>query len=93
MANFKIKYFFIRTYNRFMKFQKWDGKIDSNVKCRFSEIQKYLFNLDKNSKDIFINSIKNYLKVLEEDKNVKNILLVTFPHLNIRKRIKLMSQI
>ncbi len=80
LANFKIKYFFIRSYNRFHEIAEVGWKNRGSVKCRFSEIQKYLFNLDKNSKDIFINSIKNYLKVLEEDKNVKNILIVTFPH-------------
>ena len=44
ITNFKIKYFLIRSLYRC-------GWKNRRVKCRFKEIQKYLFNLDKNSKE------------------------------------------
>ena len=51
------------------------------MKCRFDEIQKYLFNLDQKSKNLFLNSLNEYIKTLEEDSEIQKILLVSFPHL------------
>ncbi len=80
LANFKIKYFLLRTTKRFKEISEVGWSQRGNVKCRFKEIQKYLFNLDRKSKNLFINSLNEYLKNLEEDIEIQKILLVSFPH-------------
>ena len=80
LANFKIKYFLLRTTKRFKEISEVGWSQRGNVKCRFKEIQKYLFNLDQKSKNLFLNSLNEYLKILEEDIEIKKILLVSFPH-------------
>ena len=80
LANFKIKYFIIRNIKRFKEISMVGWKERGSVKCRFKEIQKYLFKLNKKSKDLFKESINDYLKTLENDKDIKKIILVSFPH-------------
>jgi len=80
LSNFQLKYFLIRNYNRLGEILDVGWKNRGTVKCRFKEIQKYLFNLDKKSKSLFSESIINYLNILEKDQNIRDVLLVSFPH-------------
>ena len=80
LANFKIKYLILRTYKRFKEISEVGWSQRGNVKCRFDEIQKYLFNLDQKSKNLFLNSLNEYIRTLEEDTEIRKILLVSFPH-------------
>ena len=47
LANFKIKYLFKRTANRIEELSEIGWKKRNTIKCRFEQIQKYLFQIDK----------------------------------------------
>ena len=87
LSNFKIQYFIKRTVNRFNEIIDIGWYKRNNVKCRFQQIQKYLFQTEKSSEIIFKNSIEEYLHMLEDEVKIKKVFLVSFPHLNHLKKI------
>ncbi len=75
LTNFKFKQFTMKAKNKFYKF------FDKNIKyCAYKDIQSYLINSNNKNEKYFANSVKDYLRMLNDDKTIKKIVLVTFPH-------------
>ena len=64
----------MKAKNKFYKF------FDKNIKyCAYKDIQSYLINSNNKNEKYFANSVKDYLRMLNDDKTIKKIVLVTFP--------------
>jgi len=58
-----------------------DGfKNRNNYKCRFGQIQKYLYHSENSDIQYFKKRTQEYLDFLERKKYLKKIFIVTFPH-------------
>jgi len=84
-VNFYVtNYYFYKTVKLFqskMYFLMKDGfKNRNHHKCRFGQIQKYLFNIEEEDVKYFKKRTQEYLDFLQEKNYLKNIFIVTFPH-------------
>ena len=80
LTNFFIKYRFLVAIKK-LKFLKESGYKNRNVyRCRFDQIQKYLFKSNNNEIAYFEDRVKDYINLLMGKEYVEKIILVTFPH-------------
>lgn len=59
-------------------------------KCYGEKIYSYLYNLNDTNKNYFENITKEYFKILNNDKEIKKIYIVSHPHkihINLKKKI------
>ena len=83
----KIRYFFKRNLE-ILKQIKIKGYARRNEsKCGFYEIMKELINPNPVAEKNFKNSLNEYLDFLTNEKEIKQIYLVSFPHINHHKNI------
>jgi len=82
LTNFLIKYSYKRLEKKFYNIYKYGWKNKDVNKCHFSEITKYLKNIDSNDLKYFENRVDNYIKFLLKKKYIEQIFIVTFPHYN-----------
>jgi hypothetical protein len=79
LINFKFEYGFkkagIRFYIKYLSSNK-----EKITKCYWENIEKYLTNPKNSDVQYFKNSIKEYIKNVENKKNIKKLIFVTFPH-------------
>ena len=82
LINFKFKYSLtrssIRLYRKYISQSKSDK--EKITKCYVPEIQKYLINPNETDIKYFTDSIREYLKKIDQKKHVKKLFLVTAPH-------------
>ena len=52
-------------------------------KCYWGEIEKYLIKPSESDIKYFTNSLKDYVKKINQKKHIKKLIFVTFPHKNI----------
>ena len=65
----------------YLKLKHNNKKKDVKIKCNYNEIVKYLINgPDINQETYMINVINDYIKNIFEDKNLKNLFIITHPH-------------
>ena len=82
--NFYIKEKFFLATNKFQKIFKNNKNIYG---CDSSDILSYLINPTVNSIEYFRNSTKDLVDLLNNDRQIEQILIVTFPHRNHLKHI------
>lgn len=83
----KIRYFFKRNFFQLKQIMQY-GISDRNIKkCSFENIQKELFDYNSESIENFNLILKEYFEFLKKEKSIKNILIVSFPHINNQKKI------
>ena len=82
--NFYIKERFFLATNKFQKIFKNNKNIYG---CDTSDILSYLINPAVNSIEYFRNSTKDLVDLLNNDRQIEQILIVTFPHRNHLKHI------
>jgi len=80
LTNFKLKYGFkkiaTRSYTKFIfLFTK-----EKMTKCYWDDIEQYLINPKNSDVEYFKNSIREYIKNVDNKKNIKKLIFVTFPH-------------
>ena len=87
LQNYKLTNFFIEYgYKRFLnkinniKIYGWENR--EIYKCHFSEVIKYLRNINESDLKYFENRINDYLNYLLDKEYIENIIIVTFPHYN-----------
>ena len=80
LTNFQIKYFLKRNFNRYkeIKIHGWQNR--NYTKCRFREIKNYLINNEMVPNNYFKESLRTFLDYLNTDKNLKKVLITSFPH-------------
>ena len=82
LINFKFKYGLtkssIRLYRKYISQSKSDK--EKITKCYVPEIQKYLINPNETDIKYFADSIREYLKKIDQKRHVKKLFLVTAPH-------------
>ena len=76
----KLKQFYFRSKTVMDSIIVNGWKERNKYKCSFYEIQKELLTYSEESKIIFDKSLREYLKLLEKEKNLEKILIVSFPH-------------
>ena len=82
LINFKFKYGLTKSSIRFYRKYISQSKSDKEkiTKCYVPEIQKYLINPNEADIKYFTDSIREYLKKIDQKKHVKKLFLVTAPH-------------
>ena len=82
LINFKFKYGLQKNGIRFYRKYISSSKIHKEKikKCYWEEISKYLIKPTKKDIEYFANSIREYLKKIDQKKHIKKLILVTFPH-------------
>ena len=84
LLNFKIKYKFLKTKNKnlekFKKFIENDFKKIKNKKCHWVDIENYLYSSSEKDINYFKKNMIEYINYIEENPNIKNLIIVTFPH-------------
>ncbi len=82
LINFKFKYNIrkssIRFYRKYISSSKLNK--DKLTKCYGGEITNYLINPNDADIKYFADSIREYLKKIEQKKHIKKVFLVTAPH-------------
>ena len=86
LLNFKIKYNYIRLKNKnslkLKNFFNQKLKEKKIKKCYWSDIEKYLFSANNDEISYFKQTIEKYINYVEKNKNIKKLIIVTFPHKN-----------
>jgi len=82
LINFKFKYNLTKSAIRFYRKNISNSKMDKDrlIKCRWNVMEKYLIMPSESDVKYFENSIKRYLKKIDQKKHIKKLILVTFPH-------------
>ena len=82
LINFKFKYGLTKSSIRFYRKYISQSKSDKEkiTKCYVPEIQKYLINPNETDIKYFADSIREYLKKIDQKRHVKKLFLVTAPH-------------
>ena len=82
LINFKFKYGLTKSSIRFYRKYISQSKSDKEkiTKCYVPEIQKYLINPNETDIKYFADSIREYLKKIDQKSHVKKLFLVTAPH-------------
>ena len=81
VANFYIKYIFLRAVQKYKTIEKYGWKDRDISKCGFRDIIKYLWSSDDNEISFFEDRVKEYLNLLLSDQNIQKIIVVTHPHI------------
>jgi len=84
LINFKFKYGITKSSIRFYRKYISNSKLNKSklIKCYGGEIANYLINPNDADIKYFADSIREYLKKIEQKKHVKKVFLVTAPHKN-----------
>ena len=82
LINFKFKHGLTKSSIRFYRKYISQSKSDKEkiTKCYVPEIQKYLINPNETDIKYFADSIREYLKKIDQKRHVKKLFLVTAPH-------------
>ena len=82
LINFKFKYGITKSSIRFYRKYISNSKLNKSklIKCYGGEIANYLINPNDADIKYFADSIREYLKKIEQKKHVKKVFLVTAPH-------------
>ena len=82
LINFKFKYGLKKSTIRFYRKYISRSKLNKERlnKCYWNEIESYLIDPDSESLEYFSDSVKEYIKRVEQKKHIKKLFLVTFPH-------------
>ena len=82
LMNFKFKYNLTKSAIRFYRKHISNSKMDKDrlIKCYWNVMEKYLIMPNESDVKYFENSIKRYLKKIDQKKHIKKLILVTFPH-------------
>ena len=64
VANFYIKYMFLRGFQKYKSIKKYGWKDRDISKCRLRDIHKYLINRDDKAISFFEDRVKEYLNLL-----------------------------
>ena len=83
----KIRYFLKRNLEILKQIKIKGYKHRNENKCGFYEIMKELINLNPVAEKNFKKSLKEYLDFLYNEKEIKKIYLISFPHINHHKNI------
>ena len=85
LINFHItNHYFYKTFKELqikllnLKNEGWKNR--NNYRCKFDQIQKYLFSLDNSEKEYFKERVSQYFTFLDSKQYLKKIFIVTFPH-------------
>ena len=90
LSNFTTYYFIRKNFFRINKIIKhgWRTGDERNFyKCRFKVIKSYLENKNDRADKYFKKTLLNFFDYLNNDSNIKQIIVVTFPHRNHMKEI------
>jgi len=97
LLNFKIQYNYIKFRNKNLgKFKRIlkDGYSGRKLRnCYVPKIQSYLANSTNGEIKYFEKTVMDYVNYIEENKNIKKIFFVTFPHKNHLSEFKESSEI
>ena len=80
LTNFFIKYAYKRFLNKIYNIYQNGWKNRDIYKCHFSEITKYLNNINSDDLKYFENRVIDYFEFLEKKKYIEKIFIVSFPH-------------
>ena len=82
LINFKFKYGITKSSIRFYRKYISNSRLNKSklIKCYGGEIANYLINPNDADIKYFADSIREYLKKIEQKKHVKKVFLVTAPH-------------
>ena len=82
LINFKFKYGITKSSIRFYRKYISNSKLnkDKLIKCYGGEIANYLINPNDADIKYFADSIREYLKKIDQKKHIKKVFLVTAPH-------------
>ena len=82
LINFKFKYQLTKSTIRFYRKHISRSKADKDRlnKCYWGEIEKYLIKPSELDIKYFTNSLKDYVKKINQKKHIKKLIFVTFPH-------------
>ena len=82
LINFKFKYDITKSSIRFYRKYISNSRLNKSklIKCYGGEIANYLINPNDADIKYFADSIREYLKKIEQKKHVKKVFLVTAPH-------------
>ena len=82
LINFKFKYGITKKSIRFYRKYISNSKLNKSklIKCYLGEIENYLINPNDADIKYFADSIREYLKKIDQKKHVKKVFLVTAPH-------------
>ena len=83
--NFRVTNYYLKRSLEELKhkvnnFKKFGFKNRNNYKCKFDQIQKYLFELSSQDKEYFKKRTQEYLNFLISKDYINQIYIVTFPH-------------
>ena len=81
VANFYIKYMFLRALQKYKTVEKYGWKDRDISKCGFRDIIKYLWSSDDIEISFFEDRVKEYLNLLLSDQKIQKIIVVTHPHI------------
>ncbi len=85
LSNFTTYYFIKKNFFRLVQIIKhgWTSSDKINFyKCRFKVIKSYLDNKDDKADKYFKKTLSKFFDYLNNDKNIKKIIVTTFPHRN-----------
>jgi len=84
LINFKFKYGITKSSIRFYRKYISNSKLNKSklIKCYGGEIANYLINPNDADIKYFADSIREYLKKIDQKKHVKKVFLITAPHKN-----------
>ena len=82
LINFKFKYGITKSSIRFYRKYISNSKLNKSklIKCYGGEIANYLINPNDADIKYFADSIREYLKKIDQKKHIKKVFLVTAPH-------------
>ena len=82
LINFKFKYGITKSSIRFYRKYISNSKLNKSklIKCYGGEIANYLINPNDADIKYFADSIREYLKKIDQKKHVKKVFLITAPH-------------
>tara|TARA_Y100000590_G_scaffold263992_1_gene296559 strand:- start:1263 stop:2438 length:1176 start_codon:yes stop_codon:yes gene_type:complete len=90
LLNFKIKYKYEKSKNKNLtklkKLLENEPNRTKESKCYWPDIQRYLVNSNDQEIDYFKETINNYISYIDNNKNIENLFIVTFPHKNHIKK-------
>ena len=81
VANFYIKYMFLRALQKYKTVEKYGWKDRDISKCRLRDIIKYLWSSDDSEISFFEDRVKEYLNLLLSDQKIQKIIVVTHPNI------------
>jgi|TARA_Y100000294_G_scaffold163323_1_gene169052 hypothetical protein len=81
VANFYIKYMFLRALQKYKTIEKYGWKDRDISKCWLRDIIKYLWSSDDSEISFFEDRVKEYLNLLLSDQKIQKIIVVTHPHI------------